>query len=40
MTMIDTQGDTLNQWQGGLVCLAWALVAHIAALVLVKTRDV
>lgn len=40
MTMIDTQGDTLNQWQGGLVCLAWAVVAHIAALILVKTRDV
>lgn len=37
---IDTSGDTLNQWQGGLVCLAWAMVAHIVAIVLAKIRDV
>lgn len=40
LTVIDTSGDTLNQWQGGLVALGWALVAHIAALVRVKARDV
>lgn len=40
MTMIDTAGDELNQWQGGLVALAWALAAHIGAIIMIKTRDV
>ncbi len=40
LTMIDTSADELNQWQGGLVAFAWALAAHIAALILVRVRDV
>lgn len=40
MAAIDTSGDTLNQWQGGLVCAAWAGVPFIAGLILTKVRDV
>lgn len=40
MILIDTFGDTLNQWQGGLVATAWAAVLFVAAIVLTKVRDV
>lgn len=40
MTMIDTSHDKFNQWQGGLLCAAWAAVLFVAGLVLTKVRDV
>lgn len=40
MFEIDTSGDKLNQWQGGLVCAAWAAVLFAASLTSTKMRDV
>lgn len=40
MTEISTSGDKFNQWQGGLICTAWAAVLFVAGLVLTKIRDV
>jgi ABC-type transport system involved in multi-copper enzyme maturation permease subunit len=40
MTKISTAGDKLNQWQGGLVCAAWAAALLGAGVVLTKIRDV
>lgn len=40
MTQISTSGDKFNQWQGGLIMGAWALVLLVAASVRLKARDV
>lgn len=40
MTQLDTSGDKLNQWQGGLIGAAWAAAFCAAALIMTKIRDV
>ncbi len=40
LTAVEIAKDALTQAQGGLVLAAWALIPFIAALVLVKRRDV
>lgn len=40
MTKINTSGNKLNQWQGGLISTAWAAVLFITGLILTKTKDI
>jgi len=40
LVALDIAEDALNQWQGGLVMAAWAVVLLLVALIVTKKRDV